>query len=119
MNEENIDLSGAVDMIKNMLSNEEGQAQIQNILGMLGEGQTREQSPGIATGGIDPENLDMMLKIQKALSLMNSQKNSGQAQLLMALKPFLKPSRQKKVDSAMKLLKFSSVMEIMREAQGE
>lgn len=114
--EESVDLSGAVDMLKNMLDNEEGQQQIQNILSMFGgNAPDTSESPGEATGGIDPESVAMMLKIQKAMSAMNSGRNSSQSQLLMALKPFLKPARREKVDSAVKLLNLTRVFAVMRE----
>ena len=121
MEEESMDLSGAVDMLKNMLYGEEGQQQIQNILSMFGGGAPDAENavPGEATGGIDPDNLEMMLKLQRAMSAMNSRKNNSQSQLLMALKPFLKPARQEKVDSAMKMLSLTKVIEVMRETQGD
>ncbi len=119
MAEESIDLSGAVDMLKNMLSGEEGQQQIQNILEMFQGGETETKTPGIATGGINPENLDMMMKVQRAMELMNRKKDNDQTKLLAALRPFLKPERKEKVDSAMKLLKFTGLLEMMREVQEE
>lgn len=119
MEEESIDLSGAVDMLKNMLSGEEGQQQIQNILNMFSGEAPAEQAPGTVTGGIDPENLAMMMKLQRAMTAMNSRKNNRQTQLLLALKPFLKPSRREKVDNAMHLLQLTQVIEVLREGQGE
>ena len=116
MAEESMDLSGAVDMLKGLLSGEEGQQTLQNVMGMLGAGQP-EPSPGVATGGIDPDNLAMVMQLQKAMGLMNQQKNNSQTRLLMALKPFLKPARQEKVEHAMQMLKLSQVIAVMKEAQ--
>lgn len=112
-----MDLSGAVDMLKEMLSGEEGQQTIQNILGMFGGEPPEETSPGVVTGGIDPENLAMMMRLQQAMGAMNSRKNSSQNQLLMALKPFLKPSRREKVDHAMQMLSIGQVITVMKKAQ--
>ncbi len=114
-----MDLSGAVEMLKSMLSGEEGQQQIQNILGMFQGGEPEPQAPGMATGGIDPENLEMMMKVQRAMELMNRQKDNKQTKLLTALRPFLKEERKEKVDHAMKLLKLTGVIEMMREVQEE
>ncbi len=115
-----LDLSGAVDMLKNMLSNDEGQQQIQNIIGMFGgDNPENSQSPGQATGGIDPDNIEMFLKLQQAMTVMNSDKNNNQSRLLTALKPFLKPSRRQKVDNAMRLLQLTKVMEVMKNVQGD
>lgn len=119
MSEEGIDLSGAMDMLKNMLSDEEGQQQIQNILSMFQGGEKEAKTPGQVTGGIDPENLEMVMKVQRAMELMNHQKENHQTKLLAALRPFLKPERKEKIDRAMKLLKFTGLFEIMKEVQGE
>ena len=105
MENESFDLSGAVDMLKTMLEGEEGQQQLQNIMDMF-RGDAPQQ-PGSGTGGIDPENLDMVLKLQQAMSMLNQQKSNDKTQLLLALRPFLKPSRQEKVDHAMKLMKLT------------
>lgn len=117
MDSESIDLTGAMETLTNMLSGDEGKQQIQNILNMFSGNTPEHTDTGNATGGIDPENIELMFKLQNIMSKMNSRKNSSQSQLLSALKPFLKPSRREKVDSAMRLLSFSEVFEIMREVQ--
>ena len=117
MLDESMDLSGAVDMLKEMLSGEEGQQTVETILGMLGGKTPQDAPPGAATGGIDPENLAMMMRLQQAMTAMNSRKNSNQAQLLRSLKPFLKPSRRNKVDQAMQMLSLGQVLAVMKEGQ--
>ncbi len=119
MSEEGMDLSGAVDMLKNMLSGEDGQQQIQNLLNMFQGSEPENGKPGQATGGIDPENVEMMMKVQHAMEIMNRQKENQQTKLLAALRPFVKPERKEKIDHAMKLLKFTGLFEIMREVQEE
>ncbi len=119
MSEEGMDLSGAVDMLRNMLSGEEGKQQIQNILSMFQGEEPEGGKPGQATGGIDPDNIEMMLKVQHAMELMNRKKENEQTKLLAALRPFLKPERKEKIDHAMKLLKFTDLFEIMRKVQEE
>ncbi|MBR5152628.1 MAG: hypothetical protein IKW60_03765 [Clostridia bacterium] len=114
MAEESMDLSCAVDMLKEMLSGEEGQQTIQNLMGILGDVQTAP-APGVATGGLDPENLEMMMRLQKVMSMMHEQKNSSRTRLLMALKPFLKSSRQSKVDMAMQMMNLGQVFTVMKE----
>ena len=58
-----LDLSGAVDMLKNMLNNEEGQQQIQNIVSMLG-GENQAEQPKKTN---DPDNIEMIMKLQKVM----------------------------------------------------
>ena len=119
MADDSLDLSGAIDMLKNMLSDQEGQSQIQNIMNMFQGSTDTTRAPGEQTGGINPDDIDMFLKLQKAMTLMNESQNNSRAQFLMALKPFLKPSRRDKVDKAMQLMKFSGMIEIMRNVQGD
>lgn len=119
MADESLDLSGAIDMLKNMLSDEEGQSQLQNIVSMFQGSTDNARMPGEQTGGIDPDNIEMFLKLQKAMTVMNRSQNNSQAQLLMALKPFLKSSRQDKIDKAMQMIKFSGMIEFMRNVQGD
>ncbi len=119
MSESGMDLSGAMDMLKNMLDDEEGQQQIQNILSMFGGESDTPDIPGQKTGGIDPDHLEMMMKVQRAMELMGRQKENHQTKLLEALRPFLKEERKEKIDRAMKLLKFSGLFEVMKEVQGE
>lgn len=119
MENQSVDLTGAIDTLKDMLSGEDGQQQIQNILNMFSGNTPENTAIGNATGGIDPENLQLMFKIQNIMSKLNNKKNNSQTQLLSALRPFLKPSRREKVDTAMRLLSFSDVFEIIRESQGD
>ena len=114
-----MDLTSAVDMLKTMLSGEEGKQQIQNILTMFHGEEPEDGRPGQATGGIDPDHFEMMIKLQRAMELMNRQKEDHQTKLLAALRPFLKPERKEKIDHAMKLLKFTDLFEIMRQVQEE
>ena len=51
--------------------------------------------------------------------MLNQQKSNDKTQLLLALRPFLKPSRQEKVDHAMKLMKLTGVLSVMRDMQGD
>ena len=119
MENEGMDLSGAVDMLKEMLSGDEGKQQLQNIMNMFSGAVPEGGEPGSATGGIDADNIEMLMRLQQAVSIANSRKNSSQSRLLTALKPFLKPSRQEKVDNAVRMLSLSGVIEAMREVKGD
>ena len=60
--------------------------------------------------GID---FDTMMKMQKIISSMNSSSNSSGANLLRSLKPYLKPSRQAKVDECLQLLSLEKAFSLM------
>lgn len=61
-------------------------------------------------GGID---IDVVLKLGEVFAQMN--KPDKNTQLLMALKPHLRPENRQKVDSAMKLMKILSMLPILKE----
>ncbi|MBQ2613805.1 MAG: hypothetical protein IJB80_00530 [Clostridia bacterium] len=117
MEEKPIDLSGAVDMLKEMLSGEEGAQAIGQLMGMFQQGPPQEASPGMATGGIDGDSIAMMMQLQKAMAIMGQGQNNSRTQLLASLKPFLKPSRRDKVEQAMQLMKIGQVLAVMKDVQ--
>lgn len=110
-----MDLSGAMEMLSQLLEGQEGQENLQNVLGALTGGGEKTESAN-PTEGLD---MDMMLKVSQAMAMMHQQKDDNHTRLLLALRPFLKPARQEKVDKAMKFLKLGGLLHIMREVQGE
>lgn len=64
-------------------------------------------------------DIETMLKLQKVMSAMNSNSNSSGANLLRSLKPYLKPSRQAKVDEYIQLLNIEKVIGLMNSSGGD
>lgn len=66
-------------------------------------------------------NIDMntILKIKQVMEKMNSNKNNPRSNLLLSLKPYLKPSRKQKLDQYIQLLNMSSIMENFGQMGGE
>lgn len=64
---------------------------------------------------IDPE---MLLKLQKLLSLLNKNKDSNDEVLLKALKPYMRDSRKEKIDQYIKLLHILNLFEKFQEMGG-
>ena len=107
-----IDLSGAVDMLKNMLSSDEGSSAIENIMSMFSDTQ---ETPGVKTGGIDEGSIEMMMKMQKIMSAMNNPQKNKQTIFLQSLKPLLKSERQKSIDNALKFLTIGKAIDAFKE----
>ncbi|MBQ6992223.1 MAG: hypothetical protein IJN50_04880 [Clostridia bacterium] len=84
---------------------------INNLLGMLNntnvaEGEThKEQS---SSNNIDFENI---LRMKSIIEKMNSREDP-RSNLLLSLKPYLKESRQDKVDQYIQLLNMSKILEV-------
>lgn len=79
------------------------------------ENSSKNNTPPNESSSIDPE---MILKIQKLLSLMNNNKNSKDEQLLQSLKPYMRPSRKDKIDQYIKLLHIMKLFENFQEMGG-
>ena len=59
------------------------------------------------------------MKMQKIISAMNSPSNNSGVNLLRSLKPYLKPSRQAKVDEYIQLFNMEKVFELMKQSGGD
>lgn len=55
-------------------------------------------------------DLDTILKMKTIMEKMNSSKSNSSSNLLLALKPFLRQSRQSKVDQYVQLLKLAPLL---------
>lgn len=66
-------------------------------------------------------NIDMntILKIKQIMEKMNNNKNDPRSNLLLSLKPYLKPSRKQKVDQYIQLFNMGSIMENFNFMGGE
>ena len=65
-----------------------------------------------AESGFD---VSMLLKMQSMMSMLNGSGEDDRSRLLLAIKPFLSEERRPQVDSAIKLLKIASIINIAKE----
>ncbi|MCL2003495.1 MAG: hypothetical protein FWG72_05770 [Oscillospiraceae bacterium] len=102
--------------LSQILQNPEALAQVAELAKGLqgGQGSTAEASPSAAGGGLDPgllgalSGLDpkMLGHISGLLGDLTA-KDDRRAQLLAALRPYVRKSRQEKMDRAVQLLQLS------------
>ena len=59
-------------------------------------------------------DLDTIIKMKTIMEKMNSSKSNSSSNLLLALKPFLRQSRQSKVDQYVQLLKLAPLLEMFK-----
>ena len=113
------------EILKNFSSMMEGTEIPDNIKEMLSSLQNNSsKSENNSSGQNDSQsipNIDIntMLKMQKLLNTMNNSSNSSGANLLRSLKPYLKPSRQAKVDEYIQLFSIEKAIELMRQSGGD
>ena len=102
-------MSDLADMLKTMLDDP---STVDKLKGMLGGAQLSapEPSPDL---GIDPKMLMRLTKIMK---------NDGpdnRTKLLLDLKPYISPHRQKRVDEAINMLKVLRLAELVKNEEEE
>lgn len=93
-------------LVEQLLESEEGKAK---------DSDNKQNSPSDSSedifGNID---IDMIMKLGELMSNMNSaDKNT---QLLLALKPHLRPENRKKVDNALKLMKIMNLLPLLKDS---
>ena len=121
-------MSDMSEMLKNFSSMMEGKEIPDNIKEMLNSLQNNSPQMENNKNSQDSQNnsqsipnidINTMLKFQKLMNSMNSSSNSSGANLLRSLKPYLKPSRQAKVDEYIQLFSLEKVIQLMKQSGGE
>ncbi len=96
-------MAGLEEQLNAILSNPDSMAQVmelaQKLSGGEKDGASDAASTAAAPGGIDPQILGKLAPLLQAYQSGNSQS----MQLLLALRPFLKPEKQAKVERAVQL----------------
>lgn len=66
-------------------------------------------------------NIDMgtIMKMKNIMDKLNSKKNDPRSNLLLSLKPYLKPSRKEKVDQYIQLFAMTDVLESLNMSGGD
>ncbi len=127
---EETDFSKAIEQVKAMLSSEDGENQIQNILGMLTSGQS-ESPESDKKSAANPSSADIsgigdmlsgmgdienIMKLKNVLGAAGSLKSDNNTAFLQALKPFLSENRQSKLDSAAKILNMTKMLKLLKDS---
>lgn len=123
--DETPDFSKAFETLQQMLSSDEGQSQIQNVINMFAGNQATnsDSDSHSSSDSLIPQNLfgngegidfETIVKIQNIIQAMNSQKNNPKTAFLHALKPFLKKDRQAKLDHAAQIMSIAAVLKTFK-----
>lgn len=113
------------DMFKNFASMMDGKEIPDNIKEMLSSfakenNNSNDKKQSEANDSPSPNiDINTLMKMQKIMSSFNNSQNNSSANLLKALKPYLKPSRQAKVDEYIQLLSLEKVIELMNNSGGD
>jgi len=64
-------------------------------------------------------DINMILKLKSIIDEMNHSQNDPRSNLLVSLKPYLKPSRKEKIDQYIGLLRMTKVVDVINQTNGE
>ena len=64
-------------------------------------------------------DINTILKIKQILDSVNSSNNNPRSNLLLSLKPYVRPERKDKIDQYIKLLNMENVIENLKFSDGE
>lgn len=126
--EETPDFSAALEKVQEMLSTNDGQNQIQNLISALSSSaeESNPKSEDSNHTNIPPHSLpalgngldfDTITKISGIMQAMNARENTPANAFLHSLKPFLTKNRQEKLEQASKLLKITSVLKAFKNTE--
>ena len=113
------DMNNIMNQINTMLKNNEFPDDLKNILNNLKNSSSNNSSTDNSDSSESEIDINTILKMKQVIDSINSNKNDPRSNLLMSLKPYLKESRQKKVDQYVKLFGLGKAFEIFNTLGGE
>lgn len=120
MNEEqnmDFDFGSAIEKIQEMMGTDDGQSKLNNIINaFVGSDEDNANSQEQDSPFPDMDQMDMMIKLGNVMSAMKTTGNSKNAALLYALKPYLRESRQEKMDSAVKIMGMVKAFALLKDS---
>lgn len=113
------------EMLKNlseMLGNNDSSDNFKNIISnFTSNNNTKNNENTDSSPNFDFSNIDMatLMKFKNIMGKMNSKKNDPRSNLLLSLKPYLKPSRKEKLDQYIQFMNITSVIDTFNKTGGE
>ena len=111
-----IDLSAAIEKVKEMMSGDDGQEKLNSIISAFANQADSGKQRSAQTIADDAADFETMMKLSGIMSKMKPQSNSREAALLYAIKPYLRESRQAKTDSAVKIIGMLKALKTLRDS---
>lgn len=114
------DMSNIMDQINRMMQNNDFPDDFKNILNNLKNSSDSSNNSNESNQSATPDiDINTILKMKQIIDSVNSNKDDPRANLLKSLKPYLKESRQKKVEQYIKLFGLGKAFETFNFLGGE
>ena len=110
------DMSDVINKLKNALDGKQA-SDLSSLFSSINQKDTNNSNSSSSGSdfNIDPSTI---LKMQEIMKAMNSNQSNSRSNLLRSLKPYLKPSRQEKVDQYIQLFNMEKVFEMLNNTGG-
>lgn len=94
---------------------------ISNFASNFNSSNNNSDSNNNSSNNFDFSNIDMetIIKMKNIMGALNSKKDDPRSNLLLSLKPYLKPSRKEKLDQYMKFMNLASMLDTFNTMGGE
>ena len=113
------DIENMMNQINKMIENNEIPSDLKNIINGF-KASSNNNSSEKSNDSSSPEiDINTILKMKQVMDSINSNKDDPRTNLLLSLKPYLKESRQKKVDQYIKLFGIGKAFETFNFLGGE
>ena len=114
-------MADPMDTLKSILG-DNAEDTIKSVVDSLSGGGESNNGPGASGGGnrpggpanIDPENLAYLMQMRDIMTKLTESHNDSRSNLLMSLKPYMRDTRKKSIDSAVRLLNISKLAGLFR-----
>lgn len=117
------DINNIMKQLNTMMQNNEFpdniKEAINNFKNSSSSNNTNTNNENINNSDNSEIDINTILKMKQIIDSMNTNKNDPRSNLLMSLKPYLKESRQKKVDQYVQLFGLSKAFEMFNFLGGE
>lgn len=90
---------------------------LKNILGDDAEDKIKNMMNSFSSGGDNAQNDDSaeyLMNIKNMVDGLSNSRNDPRSNLLMSLKPYMRQSRQRSIDSAVKLLNLTKLSKLFK-----
>lgn len=115
-----VDMSNIMEQINKMMKNNEFPEDLKDILNNFKNSSDNSNDSNESNHSANTDiDINTILKMKQIIDSMNSNRNDPRANLLKSLKPYLKESRQKKVDQYVKLFGLGKAFEVFNSLGGE
>ncbi len=106
-----------MDTLKNLLG-DNAEEKIQAVMSSLSSDNQGQSLPSVSENtGVSPtntQNLEYIMRIKGIIDEMGNGQNDTRSNLLLSLKPFMRSSRQKSIDSAVRLLGITKITSLFK-----